>query len=246
VGAIDTGVFALAAAGLLEGHRVTLHWDAIQTFREQFPEIDVVEQLFVVDRRRITCAGGLATLDMMLHLIARQASPALAQIIAHGFVYERIRPPEDPQRRAGGHRALEAIIQHMEAHIDTPLSRAELARYCGVTPRQLERLVRRQLNDSPMRYYLKLRLQAARNLLFYTDRPIQEIALASGFSSAQLFSRSFHVLFGQSPREFRAQYRGERLLRFRAVNQLVRPDRLSQDPVDFRPISETSIPRNGD
>src|SRR5262249_2120379 len=73
LGAIDTGVFALAAAGLLDGHCVTLHWDAIQTFREQFPEIDVVEQLFVADRTRLTCAGGIATLDMMLHLIARQA-----------------------------------------------------------------------------------------------------------------------------------------------------------------------------
>jgi transcriptional regulator GlxA family with amidase domain len=80
------------------------------------------------------------------------------------------------------------------------------ARRCGISPRQLERLVRRHLNDSPMKYYLKIRLQAARNLLFYTDRPIQEIALASGFSSAQLFSRSFHALFRQSPREFQGQY----------------------------------------
>ena len=64
------------------------------------------------------------------------------------------------------------------------------ARRCGISPRQLERLVRRHLNDSPMKYYLKIRLQAARNLLFYTDRPTQEIALASGFSSAQLLSRS--------------------------------------------------------
>jgi hypothetical protein len=81
-----------------------------------------------------------------------------------------------------------------------------------------------------MKYYLKIRLQAARNLLFYTDRPIQEIALASGFSSAQLFSRSFHALFRQSPREFRGQYRGDRLLRFPAVNQLVGLDPAPRAP----------------
>jgi AraC family transcriptional regulator, carnitine catabolism transcriptional activator len=230
MGAIDTGVFALAAAGLLDGRRVTLHWDAIQTFREQFPEIDVVEQLFVSDRNRLTCAGGIATLDMMLHLISRQASPALAQIIANGFVYERIRPATDPQRRAGGNRELETIIRRMEDHIDDPLSRVKLARDCGMSTRQLERLVRRHLGDSPMKYYLKIRLQAARNLLFYTDRPVQEIALASGFSSSQLFSRSFHALFRLSPREFRHQYRGERLLRFRAVNQLIGLDAAPRTP----------------
>jgi AraC family carnitine catabolism transcriptional activator len=59
MGAIDTGVFALAAADLLDGHRITLHWDAIRTFRELSPEIDVVEQLFVADRERLTCAGGI-------------------------------------------------------------------------------------------------------------------------------------------------------------------------------------------
>src|SRR5262249_56419181 len=59
LGAIDTGVFTLAAAGLLDGYRVTLHWEAVAVFREQYPDIEVVEQLFVMDRNRLTCAGGL-------------------------------------------------------------------------------------------------------------------------------------------------------------------------------------------
>ncbi len=86
-----------------------------------------------------------------------------------------------------------------------------------------------------MRYYLKIRLQAARNPLFYTGRLVQEIAIASGFSSGQFFSRSFHALFGQSPREFRGQNRGERLLRFGAVNQLIGLDRTPRSPVRGRP-----------
>jgi transcriptional regulator GlxA family with amidase domain len=81
--------------------------------------------------------------------------------------------------------------------------------------RQLERLVRRRLNDSPMRYYLKVRLQAARHLLFYSDRTVQGIALACGFSSPELFSRCFRAQFGRSPRDFRREFTGDRLQRFR-------------------------------
>ena len=103
LGALDTGVFALAAAGLLEGYRVTLHWEALAMFRDQYPEIETTEQLYVIDRDRITCAGGVATLDLMCHLIARRHGPGLAQIVANGFVSQRIRRDAEPQRLSAQH-----------------------------------------------------------------------------------------------------------------------------------------------
>ncbi len=229
LGAIDTGAFTLAAAGLLDGYRVTLHWEAIPLFREQFPEIDVVEQLFVIDRDRLTCAGGVAALDMMLQLIYLRHGYALAQVVANGFVHERIRGAGERQRRAPeepggtGRDALLSLIQSMEENLEAPLSRAELARAYGLSVRQLERVMRRRLNETPMSYYLKLRLLAARNLLFYSDLRIQEIASACGFSSPQFFARSFRRQYRQSPREFRSVYSGERLHRFHPqVSQLMR------------------------
>jgi len=221
LGAIDTGVFTLAAAGLLDGYRVTLHWEAIAVFREQYPDIEVVEQLFVVDRTRVTCAGGMAALDMMLDLIARRHGYALAQVVANGFVYEGPRRDDERQRRvpaeasAAERASMLGVIRTMEAHLDTPLSPRQLAAANGLSVRQLERLVRRRVNDSPMRYYLKVRLQAARHLLFYSDRTVQEIALACGFSAPEIFSRCFHAQFGRSPREFRREFTGDRLQRFR-------------------------------
>jgi AraC family carnitine catabolism transcriptional activator len=221
LGAIDTGVFTLAAAGLLNGTRVTLHWEAIPVFREAYPDIDVVEQLYVIDRRRWTCAGGMAALDMMLHLIAQRHGESLAHVIAEGFLHDRPRRGAEPQRpvlsekgnRDGGR--LLAVLRHMERHVDTPLAAGALAEASGLSVRQVQRLVRRRLGDSPMRYYLKVRLQAARNLLFYSDRPIHEVALACGFSSPQLFARTFRREFGHSPRVFRRQFSGERLHWFR-------------------------------
>ena len=221
LGAIDTGVFALAAAGLLEGYRVTLHWEALAMFRDRYPGIAASEQLYVIDRDRITCAGGNAALDLMLHLIARRHGPALAQIVANGFVAQRIRRDSEPQRMSAKHISGDSrapftrILHEMEDNLEAPLSAGELARRAGISLRALARILQDRVGESPMRYYRKLRLQAARNALFYSDIPIQGIATSCGFASPEVFSRSFRAYFGVSPREFRQQFTQEQLRRFR-------------------------------
>lgn len=221
LGAVDTGTFALASAGLLDGYRATLHWEAIELFKEQHPEIEVVERLFVIDRNRMTCAGGLATLDMMLHLIATKHGSALAEVVANGFVRGRIRHDDEPQRAEAEEvfgpldPRLAKVVRAMETNLEAPLTSAELATAGSVSVRQLERLVRERFNDSPRGFYLKLRLQAARNQLFYSDTLIQEIAQACGFVSPSVFCRAFKIRYGVAPREFRRRFSGDRLQRFR-------------------------------
>jgi transcriptional regulator GlxA family with amidase domain len=221
LGALDTGAFALAAAGLLNGYRVTLHWEAIALFREHYPDIAVSEQLYVVDRNRITCAGGIAALDMMLHLIGLKHGGDLAQIVANGFVHGPVRRDGEQQRVSAddgfGHvdPRLATIVRAMEDNLETPLSAEQLAHHAHISVRQLERLIRARFGDTPMRYYLKLRLHAARNHLFYGDMPIQEIAAACGFSAPSVLSRAFRAHFGLSPRAFRSQFSGDQLRRFR-------------------------------
>jgi AraC family carnitine catabolism transcriptional activator len=221
LGGLDTGTFALAAAGLLNGYRVTLHWEAIAMFREHYPDIAVSEQLYVVDRNRITCAGGIAALDMMLHLIGLKHGSDLAQIVANGFVHGPVRRDAEHQRVSAddgfGHvdPRLATIVRAMENHLDTPLTADDLARRANISVRQLERLIRARFGDTPMRYYLKLRLHAARNHLFYGDMPIQDIAAACGFSAPSVLSRAFRAHFGLSPRAFRSQFSGDQLRRFR-------------------------------
>ena len=221
IGAVDTGQFALAAAGLLDGYTVTLHWEAMSMFREQHPDIAVRESLFVIDRNRITCAGGVATLDMMLHLIASRHGRSLAEVVANGIVHGRIRDDSEPQRATTDealrvvNQRLAGIVHTMEAHLETPLTTEALAKRAGISVRQIERLMRETLGETPSRYYLKLRLQAARNHLFYGDMPIAEISQVCGFSSPAVLSRAFRHHFGVSPREFRRQFSADRLERFR-------------------------------
>jgi AraC family transcriptional regulator, carnitine catabolism transcriptional activator len=220
LGAIDTGVFALARAGVLDGHTVTLHWEAAAMFRDGYPDIQVREQLFVIEERRMTCAGGIAALDLMLELIQRRHGPSLAQVVANGFIAQRVRQAAEPQRlspaalfaRPGS--PLDRVLHLMKEYLDRPLKAAQLAERAGIADRTLNRLVKHRVGETPMRHYRKMRLAAARNALFYSELPIQDVAASCGFSSSAVFCRVFRSHFGMSPGEYRRLITREQLRRF--------------------------------
>lgn len=209
IGALCTASHILARAGLLDGYRCTIHWENLAGFVEEFPEIEVTNELFEIDRNRFTCSGGTAAIDLMLNLIARQHGHGLAASVADQFMHERIRDQNDHQRmslpaRLGvRHPKLLAVIEFMEKNLEEPLGRSELARSAGLSTRQLERLFRKYLSRSPARYYLELRLDRARLLLLQTDMSIIDVALACGFVSASHFSKCYRDFFGRTPRKER-------------------------------------------
>jgi AraC family carnitine catabolism transcriptional activator len=205
LGALDTGAFILAAAGLLTGTRATMHWEAVPGFAEAFPDIDVSDALFEIAGDRFTCAGGTAALDLMLAMIARKHGQTLAVAVSEQFIHDRIRARDDRQRMSLPRRLgladsrLVRVIEAMEAHLETPLDNRRLAALCGVSPRQLERLFRRELKQSPSEHYLRLRLERARQLLRQTEMSVMEIAFACGYSSASCLSRSYRGHFRVAP-----------------------------------------------
>jgi AraC family carnitine catabolism transcriptional activator len=206
LGAMDTGSFVLARAGLLDGYRATTHWESLDSFREQFPKVEIEGGLFAIDRNRLTCAGGTAALDMMLHVISRRHGHRLATAVSEQFIHARIRDPQDRQRmepaaRQGvAHAGLGRAIALMEKNLEEPLDAGRMARAAGLSQRQLERLFRQHLKTTPQRYYLDLRLQRARALLQYSEMPVVEVAVACGFGSAAHFSRSYRAWSGRPPR----------------------------------------------
>jgi transcriptional regulator GlxA family with amidase domain len=209
LGGLCTGSYLLARARLLDGYKATIHWENIVGLREEFPQIDSTDEIFVIDRERITCSGGISPLDMMLTLISQQWGMALAAEISEEFIHERIRSFNDQQRDplklyvGVGHPKLIEAARLMEANVEEPISLDELAHHVGVSRRQLERLFKRYLNIVPARYYLNLRLKRARQCLLQTDLSITEVALACGFVSAPHFSKRYRELFGRSPRDER-------------------------------------------
>lgn len=209
IGAVCTGSYLLARAGLLDGYKCTIHWENIASMREEFPKAQFTDDLFLIDRDRITCAGGQASLDMMLKIISETHGSKITAHISEQFMCERIRGTEDRQRiplqlhlGANQPRLTEAVTL-MEANLEEPISLDELSRYVGISRRQLERLFQKHLNCVPTRYYLNLRLNRARLLLLQTSKSIVDIALACGFISAPHFSKCYRDMFGIPPRDER-------------------------------------------
>jgi transcriptional regulator GlxA family with amidase domain len=205
LGALCTGAYALAKAGLLDGYRCALHWENLSALRESFPRTQFTSDLFVVDRDRCTCTGGVAPLELMLHLITPRIGKSLATGISEQFILERVREGTDPQRmplaaRVGAHhRSLTQAAALMEANIEEPLSLDTLARLSEVSQRQLQRLFRRHLGLTPAQCYLNLRLRRARDLLLQTDMPVMNVTVACGFRSPTHFSKSYRAAFGRAP-----------------------------------------------
>ncbi|WP_292288448.1 GlxA family transcriptional regulator [Marivita sp.] len=205
VAGLCTAAHSLATAGLLDGKRATIHWENQDSFSEEFPEVELTKSIFVVDGNRITTAGGTASVDLMLKIIADDYGEELAGAVADQLIYNSIRTDQDTQRlsvptRIGvRHPKLSKVIQMMEQNIEEPISPSILAQQVGMSTRQLERLFRRYLNRSPKRYYMELRLQKARNLLMQTDMSVINVALACGFASPSHFSKCYRAHYETTP-----------------------------------------------
>ena len=208
IGAICTGAYTLARAGLLGPDAPAVHWENRPAFRELF-SVEPLHQIYVIGQKHFSCAGGEAGVDMMLALIARDHGQKLADAVAEMCLHAR--------RRAGGtaqrviypttmverHPAVARVIAAMKDNIATPLDQSQLAAIFGRTPRQMERIFKTVMQETPKRYYLGLRLEEARNLLADTGMSLLDIAIATGFNSRSSFSKAFKSRFNCSTTQLR-------------------------------------------
>jgi AraC family transcriptional regulator, glycine betaine-responsive activator len=209
IGGMETGAYALAAAGVLDGYRATTHWEDLGDLGERYPTIKTVPDRFVIDRRRVTSGGALPTLDLMLDLIRREHGVALALSVSSSFIYDGDRTGREPQHMVSAGRlawqdpVLIGTIRLMEANIETPISIEAIAADARISPRELLRRFSSKLGTSPKAFYIDLRLTLARRLLENTDQSVSAIAAACGFISGSDFARAFKLRFGMTPSELR-------------------------------------------
>lgn len=211
VGSLCTGAHVLAQAGLLNGKRCAIHWENLPGFSEAFPQVEVYADLYEVDGNIYTCAGGTASLDMMLNLIGQDFGENLVNRVCEQQLTDRVRNPHDRQRlplraRLGVQNdKVLSIIELMESNLSEPLSLLDIAEGADLSRRQVERLFRQEMGRSPARYYLEIRLDRARHLLVQSAMPVVEVAVACGFVSASHFSKCYREIYNRTPQQERAE-----------------------------------------
>lgn len=211
IASTSTGSLILARAGLLKKHRCTIHWENKESLEEEFPQLDVTGELYEIDQNIMTCSGGLASLDMMLHKISLEHGESLAMDIAEQFIHPKIRPAHEKQRmelqlrHKTRHPRLLKAIQLMQLHTENVLSCQEIGKQAGLSMRQMERLFKHHLHITPAAFYMQRRLERSNHLLEQSTLTITQIAAACGFNSASYFSQCYQKAYGLSPREERGK-----------------------------------------
>jgi transcriptional regulator GlxA family with amidase domain len=208
------GSFALMRAGVLDGHRVCIswfhYWDFIERFPATPPERIVADRLFVADRRRITCAGGRASIDVAAAILLRHFDHATIQKALRILLVDEMHnanapQPHPPGLKPAAHPKVKRAILLMEQHVGRAVPLEELASRLDVSARQLERLFKADTGASPQAYAKRLRLRTAAWLLTHSDKSVATIASTCGFADASHLGREFRKKYGLSPAAFREQ-----------------------------------------
>ncbi len=208
-----TGAFVLAAAGLLDGKRVTTHWKWAGELAARFPAVEVDPSVLYVDNGRIiTGAGTAAGVDTLLHLVRREWGAAAANALAREMVV--------PPHRDGGQAQfidapvaeveddlLGAVLEWAQHHLADDISVDGLAQRALMSPRTFARRFKATTGTTPHAWLLAQRLAAAEALLEDSDAPVEEVARLVGFGTAAGFREQFARRRGVSPRAYRQTFR---------------------------------------
>ncbi len=208
IGAVDSGGWVLARAGLLSGQKATVHWEDLEEFARAFPDIEVVPDRFVIGTTRFSAGGAMPTLDMMLCLISSRFGTGLATQVSGAFIHDAAAPHGQVQnvREQTGDAVVDGAIQIMLSRIEEPIAIRSVAAKMGVSLRLLEMRFLAKLQISPGRYASDLRLQTAARLARDGAATFTEISLQCGFASQAVFSRAFRHKFGTTPGNYRREF----------------------------------------
>lgn len=206
---VCTGAFILHRVGLMEGYKCCVSWFHHDDFLEQFDGLKPVsDQIFVVDRNRLTCSGGVSSAHLAAFLVERHVGKAKATKSLHIMIIDEAEQAEKPQPGIPldlhtDDPLVKKALLLMQQNIDMPCSIAEIARRLGANRRQIERHFQGSVGMAPTLAYKVMRLEYAKFLLTHSDRSVTTIAIESGFCDSSHFIRAFRERHGRTPAAFR-------------------------------------------
>jgi AraC family transcriptional activator FtrA len=209
---ICSGVFVLAAAGILDGKRAATHWRYADLLAQKYPRIQVEPDALYVDEGQVlTSAGSAAGLDMLIHLVRNDFGAKVANQVARRLVIPPHRPGGQSQFVARpvpkDERGRLAKLQHwLRAHLDEKHSIAGMAARASMSPRTLQREFQAATGESAFAWLVRERIEYARELLEQQTIPLRGIAEQVGIGSPESFRHHFRKQVGTSPSEYRARF----------------------------------------
>lgn len=209
IGSLSDGAYLVAKAGLFNQCRSTIHWKCQNAYRELYPNLDVRTSILEIDDLRFSCAGGTASLDLMLNFVASSLGSAIAGRVADNYFHDVIRGDDQTQhlirafRFATRNETVSQALFKMEGALEVPLSVAQIANELHVSHRQLDRLFRTHLGASPSHFYRDLRLARASSLLKQTALSVAEVSVSCGFQSASHLAKFFYRKYQETPLQHR-------------------------------------------
>jgi transcriptional regulator GlxA family with amidase domain len=203
---LDSGPWMMAGAGIIDNYRATAHWDIIDEFSEEFVEVNVERQKYIFDGNIGTCGGGMAAFDLSLSIIREINGVTVALDVASMFLSGAGLPQEYRTNTVCKIHEVQKALEIMHENIEDILTIPNIANKIGISSKQLHRFFLKDLEQSPKKVYLNIRLSFGRHLLQATQKPINEVALRSGYENVSAFSRAFKMRFDQTPSEYRNHF----------------------------------------
>ncbi len=210
---ICSGVFVLAAAGVLDGRRATTHWRYTGTLARRYPRIQVDPDVLYVDEGQVlTSAGSAAGLDLCLHVVRRDHGAAVANNVARRLVLAPHREGdqrqfvETPVASRAEREKLAVLLNWLPAHIDETLTVGDLARRSGMSLRTFQRRIRECTGTAPGDWLIRQRVAHARHLAETTSLTVEQIATRSGFRAVETLRHHFRRLVGTTPTDYRRTF----------------------------------------
>ncbi|MGO4327646.1 GlxA family transcriptional regulator [Cupriavidus sp. 2TAF22] len=214
LGAVCSGAFLLARAGLLDGKRATTHWNASTRLASTFPAVTVEpDRIYIKDGATYTSAGVTAGMDLALALVEEDFGRGVALKVAREFVMFLKRPGGQSQFSAhlAAQTAEKSVIRDVQnwvlENIEKPLSVDHLALHAGMSTRNFARMFKRESNTTPAEFVEGARLDAARRMLEETANPLKRVAALCGFGDPNSLRRAFVRRLGVTPADYRRRFR---------------------------------------
>jgi len=200
---MDAGSWLLARAGLLHGRRATIHWDERTQFAETFPDVQVLEDRFVIEPDLASCGGASTSMELVLEFIKARHSSMFALEVAALFMHGDRFEFQNPYQRVSSDILINSAAALMRRTIEAPLTISEIADRLNVDQRHLETVFAALMGLTPRAVYKAIRLREARRLVELSNLSIAEIAMRCGYQNASAMTRAYRAEFGDPPRRHR-------------------------------------------